>query len=209
MRLIVCFLLFFALLPVVVPAQELSTAEKTTAIAQVESYFNKVTTVRAHFVQANQDGTIQGGIFTWWRPGRLRFQYDPPNGDYIVADGLLLHYWDDGVKNYSNAPIGTTLADFLLRKKIKLSGDLKVVSISRPAKNNLLVTLIQRANAEAGDLRLLFAEKPMQLLKWRVTDGAGQVTEVTLTDIETGIRLNPNLFRFKPPKGYDADWKNR
>ncbi len=190
-------------------AQAAAVMDDKATIAKVESYFNGVTTVRARFTQANQDGTVQGGVFTWWRPGRLRFQYDPPNGDYIVADGLLLHYWDDAVKNYSNTPIGTTLADFLLRKKIKLSGDLKVVSIRRPAKNKLLVTLVQTSNPEAGDLRLMFAENPMQLLKWRVTDGAGQITEVTLTNIEPGVGLDPRSFRFKPPKGYDKDWKDR
>ena len=67
----------------------------------------------------------------------------------------------------------------------------------------------QKKNEEAGDLRLLFTESPMQLQKWRVTDGAGQITEVTLTNIETGVKLDPRTFRFMPPKGYDADWKNR
>jgi outer membrane lipoprotein-sorting protein len=190
-------------------AQDLTPAQSKQAITQIEKYFNAVTTVRARFAQANQDGTILKGVFTWWRPGRLRFQYDPPNGDYIVSDGLLLHYWDDAVKNYSNAPIGSTLADFLLRKEIKLSGDLKVVSVRRPAPNRLLVTMIQTENPEAGDLRLLFREKPLQLYKWRVTDGMGQVTETSLTQIETGIKLDPRLFRFIPPKGYDQDWKNR
>jgi outer membrane lipoprotein-sorting protein len=190
-------------------AQDLSAAETKAATAQVEDYFNKVTTVKARFAQANNDGSILGGVFYWWRPSRMRFQYDLPNGDYIVADGLLVHYWDDAVKNYSNAPVGSTLADFLLRKQIKLSGDLQVVSARRPKDNRLILTLVQAKNPEAGDLRMLFREKPMQLLKWRVTDGAGQITEVTLSNIETGVKLDPNLFRFKPPKGYDEEWKNR
>ncbi len=54
------------------------------------------------------------------------------NKDYIVADGLLMHYRDDAIKNYSNAPIGSTLADFFLAKKIKMSGDLKVTSVKYP-----------------------------------------------------------------------------
>lgn len=208
MRSLLAVLAFMAF-AVPAAAQNVSAAESKMLVSKVENYFNAVTTVRAHFAQMNQDGSIQGGVFTWWRPGRLRFQYDPPNGDYIVADGLLVHYWDDGVKNYSNAPIGSTLADFLLRKKITLSGDLKVTSIHRPTPNKLLVTLVQKSNPEAGDLRLLFNETPMQLEKWRVTDGVGQITEVTLTNIKAGVKLDPRTFRFMPPKGYDADWKNR
>lgn len=204
--------LVFALLLLLaqpVLAQDLTPAETKAVTAQVEDYFNKVTTVKARFAQANNDGSILGGVFYWWRPSRMRFQYDLPNGDYIVADGLLVHYWDDAVKNYSNAPVGSTLADFLLRKKIKLSGDLQVVSARRPKESRLILTLVQAKNPEAGDLRMLFRENPMQLVKWRVTDGAGQITEVTLSNIETGVKLDPNLFRFKPPKGYDAEWQNR
>jgi outer membrane lipoprotein-sorting protein len=190
-------------------AQEITGALRTQTITSIENYFNAVTTVRARFAQANQDGTVLNGQFSWWRPGRLRFQYDAPSGDYIVADGLLVHYWDNGIKNYSNAPISTTLADFFLRKKIKLSGDVKLVSLRRPSKNRLVVTLVQKDAPEAGDLRLMFQEKPLQIVKWRVTDGAGQVTETTLTNIETGIKLDPRLFLFKPPKGYDTEWQNR
>lgn len=190
-------------------AKEIERAEQKKIILAIENYFNAVTTVQARFAQANQDGTILSGQFSWWRPGRLRFQYDAPNGDYIVADGLLVHYWDDAIKNYSNAPISTTLADFFLRKKISLSGDVKLVSLRRPSPNRLVATLVQRDNPEAGDLRLMFQEKPLQILKWRVTDGAGQVTETTLTNIKTGVKLDPRLFVFKPPKGYDAEWKNR
>lgn len=200
-------LLLFSGLPAF--AQDMDATETKAFVTQAETYFNNVSTVKARFAQANNDGSILGGIFYWWRPSRMRFQYDLPNGDYIVSDGLLVHYWDDAVKNYSNAPIGSTLADFLLRKKITLSGDLKAVSARRPKKNRVILTMVQTADPEAGDLRLLFRENPMQLLKWRVTDGAGQITEVTLSNIETGVKLDPNLFRFKPPKGYDTDWQNR
>jgi outer membrane lipoprotein-sorting protein len=209
MKNFVLTLLLMLALPFAAMAQDLTPAETKAVTAQVEDYFNKVTTVKARFAQANNDGSILGGVFYWWRPSRMRFQYDLPNGDYIVADGLLVHYWDDAVKNYSNAPVGSTLADFLLRKKIKLSGDLQVVSARRPKDNRLILTLVQAKNPEAGDLRMLFRESPMQLLKWRVTDGAGQITEVTLSNIETGVKLDPSLFRFKPPKGYDEEWKNR
>jgi hypothetical protein len=132
-------LLLFSGLPAF--AQDMDATETKAFVTQAETYFNKVSTVKARFAQANNDGSILGGVFYWWRPSRMRFQYDLPNGDYIVADGLLVHYWDDAVKNYSNAPVGSTLADFLLRKKIKLSGDLQVVSARRPKDNRLILTI--------------------------------------------------------------------
>lgn len=198
----------FALSTLSAQAQDIPQTQYPALIQKTEAYLNGITTLQARFAQTNSDATVDTGLFSMWRPGRLRFQYDAPKKDYIVADGLLVHYWDDTSKDYSNAPIGSTLADFLLRKKIKLSGDIKVTSIRRPAENKLVITVAQKDNPDGGDLRLLFTENPMRLDKWRVTDATGQITEVTLSNVQTGIKLNPTLFRFKPPKGFDQDWQN-
>ena len=187
-------------------AQSITAGEQEVLVKNIQAYLNNLKTMQANFSQLSQDGATQTGKFYLSRPGKLRFQYDAPNGDYIVADGLLVHYWDDGVKNYSSAPIGTTLADFLLRKNIKFTDDIQVLSLNRPAENKLVITFNQTKNPEAGDLRMLFTESPLQLEKWRVTDGAGSVTEVSLSNIQTGIKLAPTLFRFKAPKGYEKQF---
>jgi outer membrane lipoprotein-sorting protein len=184
-------------------AQSITAGEEAVLIKNIENYLNGLTTMKARFSQLSQDGATQTGNFYLSRPGRLRFEYDQPNGDYIVADGLLIHYWDNGVKNYSNAPIGSTLADFLLRKKIKFSGDITILSLKRPSTNKLVITFAQTKNREAGDLRMLFSESPLRLEKWRVTDGTGNVTEVSLSKIESGVKLDPRLFIFKAPKGFE------
>lgn len=197
------FLAFLIAAPSCANAQAITAGEQEVLVNNIQNYLNNLKTMQANFSQLSQDGATQTGKFYLSRPGKLRFQYDAPNGDYIVADGLLIHYWDDGVKNYSNAPIGTTLADFLLRKNIKFSGDIQVLSLKRPATNKLVITFSQTKNSEAGDLRMLFTESPLQLEKWRVTDGAGSVTEVSLSNVQTGVKLAPTLFRYKSPKGYE------
>jgi len=200
-KILIALLFVLAALPV--HAQSFSAGEQEVMIQNIETYLNGITTLQSDFSQQNQDGTTDSGKFYLWRPGRLRFQYDAPKSDYIVADGLMVHYWDNGVKNASDAPIGSTLADFLLRKKIKLTGDLRVTGLTRPKENYVLLTLVQADNPEAGDLRMLFTEQPLQLQKWRVTDGTGAVTETTLSDIKPNVKLDPRLFRFIPPKGYE------
>lgn len=200
--------LFFFAPPNCANAQTITAGEQEVLVKNIETYLNNITTMESRFTQLNSDGTIDSGKFYLWRPGRLRFEYDAPKSDYIVADGLLIHYWDNGIKNYSNATIGSTLADFLLRKKISLSGDAKVTSLRRPQAGKLVLTMVQKDNPEGGDVRLLLNESPMQLTKWRVTDGVGNITETELLNPQNGMKLNASLFRFKPPKGYDAEWKN-
>lgn len=193
-----------------VAAQTVITGDERKATLQsIETYLNSITTMQSEFVQTHSDGSRYNGKFYLNRPGRLRFEYAPPNGDYIVADGLLVHYWDSEVKNYSNAPIGSTLADFLLRKKIKLSGDLTVKDVKSVPDNRLLVTLSQTADPQAGELSLLFDQNPMRLRRWRVIDGTNAMTEVSLYNIQTSIRIDPRLFVFKTPKGFQSELDKR
>ena len=176
----------------------LNKTDTDQAVQQIEAYLNGITTMQADFIQTHSDGSRYNGTFYLNRPGRLRFEYAPPNGDYIVADGLLVHYWDNEVKNYSNAPIGSTLADFLLRKKIKLSGDLTVKSVQDvPDEQRWLVTLSQTADPQAGKLTLLFDKNPLRLVRWRIIDGTGAMTEVSLSKIETGLHLDPASVYFQ------------
>jgi outer membrane lipoprotein-sorting protein len=178
----------------------------TEMVKRIEAYFNALSTLRADFTQASSDGTVTEGKFYLKRPGRLRFEYSPPVKDYIVADGLLMHYWDDELKNYSNTPIGSTLADFFLRKKIKMSGDVKVTDIQTSQDNVAVVTLVQTDNPDAGNLQLVFNTEPLQFLKWRVTGTDGGITEVALENVERDVTLDPKLFIFKPPAGFDKGW---
>lgn len=167
-------------------------------VKQAGDYLNSLTTLKARFLLTSADGTQQIGTFYLDRPGRLRFEYDPPAKDFIVADGILIYFYDAQLKQQSNAPIGQTLADFLLRKNIKLSGDIKVDRVMRGG-NLLQITVRQGKDPGAGSLTLGFSENPMQLKKWRVVDAQNQTVEVELFQMETGLSLDDNLFVYHDP----------
>lgn len=170
-------------------------------ISRAETYLKTLGTARARFLQTAPDGSEATGTFYLSRPGRLRFEYDPPAKDFVVADGLLIYFYDGQLGEQSNAPIGQTLADFLLRGDLRLSGDVRVVEVKR-AGGLLQVQLVQTGDPQAGSLTLGFSEKPFSLRKWRVVDSQGLITEVELFDLEAGIALAPGLFVYRDP---DAD----
>ncbi|MBI2234105.1 MAG: outer membrane lipoprotein carrier protein LolA, partial [Micavibrio aeruginosavorus] len=119
------------------------------AVRQAESYLQSLRTAKARFLLTAADGTQQIGTFYLDRPGRLRFEYDPPAKDFVVADGLLIYFYDSQLGEQSNAPIGQTLADFLLRSDIRLSGDVTVERVMRGG-GLLQITLIQTSGPGAG-----------------------------------------------------------
>lgn len=176
-----------------------TSAAKAGDITAVETYFNGISTMKAEFTQAAPDGTILTGQFYLNRPGRLRFEYDAPVEDFIVADGERIYFYDGQMEQVSQTDIGNTLADFLLRPELSLEGELQVIDTTRRA-GLLWITVVERANPEKGRLTLGFDEDPLVLKKWRVTDAEDRITEVVLDDIESGVKLPKALFRFQDPR---------
>ncbi len=194
-------ILAFALFLISSPAY----ADNAADIAKAENYFKTLTTAKSRFVQTAPDGKQTRGNFYLSRPGKLRFEYDAPIKDFVVADGLFIYFYDDQLKQQSNAPISQTLADFLLRKNLKLSGDLKVTQIKRDG-GLMQMTMVQAAEPNAGSLTLGFQETPgLQLKKWQVRDATGNITEIELFNVETGMNLPSKLFVYLDPnkKGYN------
>ena len=64
----------------------------------------------------------------------------------------------------------------------------------------LRVTSVRAEDPLAGDLTLIFADKPLILKKWEVTDAQGLVTTVSLMNPRTGLKLDPDLFEFEEPE---------
>ena len=186
-------------MPASMPASPPPSLEDLTPhVREAERYLNGLDTAKARFLLTSADGAQQIGTFYLNRPGRLRFEYDPPAKDFIVADGLLIYFYDGQLGQQSNAPIGQTLADFLLRKDIRLGGDVEVLRIMRGG-DLLQITLAQKNDPGAGTLTLGFAENPMALKKWRVVDAHGQTVEVELFQLQTGMRLASDLFVYRDP----------
>lgn len=195
------YLLALALLVFALPAAAQTNAQPPRApeVIQAENYLKTLKTAKARFLQTANDGSQAIGTFYLSRPGKLRFEYDPPIKDFVVADGYFIYFYDSQLQEQSNAPIGQTLADFLLREDLSLSGDVLVKDINRGG-DLLQITLSQKSDPGAGTLMLGFTEEPFELKKWRVKDSQGIITEVELFQMQTGINLTSSLFVYSDPK---------
>lgn len=177
------------------------SAQDQALVAQAESYLNGIGTLQSKFVQVAPNGHQTTGTFYLARPGRMRLEYDPPVKDFVVADGAFIFYWDGEMRQQSSAPIGSTLADFILRKNIRLSGDVTVTGVYQ-APGLVEISLTETKDPGKGTLTLVFEDRPFQLRKWRVLDAQGLTTEVALMNPREGMQFDSKLFYFiEPSKG--------
>ncbi len=196
LNIIVLFLLVFISVMAISSVSKAQTA--ASDIQMAETYLKNLNTAKADFIQTAYNGTRLSGTFYLDRPGKLRFEYNEVD-DFIVADGTFIYFYDSELGEQTNAPIGQTLADFLLRKDLKLSGKLTVQKISKEQDLKTFL-LTEKDNEGAGSVKLFFSEEPFALKKWQIVDAAGLMTEVELSNMQRDIKLPASLFAYFKPK---------
>lgn len=175
-------------------------------IKAAEGYLQNLKTAQARFVQTTHNGEQLVGTFYLSRPGKVRFEYDPPVRNFVVSDGLFIYFYDAALEEQTNTPVGASLADFFLRKNLSLSGDLTVKE-ARRAGGFLQLQVAQSDDPEGGSLTFAFSENPLELKKWRVIDQQGLITEVELFYLKSGVDLDSDLFVYSDPKKKDGKRK--
>lgn len=170
-------------------------------VAKVEAYLNGITTLKARFLQINAEGQYARGDVLIRRPGRARFEYDPPAQILVVADGTWLVFHDKELDETNRIPLYSTPISVILRKKVELKGEVTVTSIEQDG-GILRVNLIDTDEPDQGGLTLVFTQRPFELRKWLVTDAQGSTTSVAISDVALGMTFKPELFVLNDP-GYD------
>ena len=198
-------LLALALLPALLaaPAAWAQTGFQPTAqdradLARIQTYLDTLRTLKAHFLQVAPDGGLSRGTAWLDRPGRMRFQYDPPSPFLLVAGHGLLVFHDSQLQQTSNIPLSRTPLGILLADHVRLSGDVTVTAMRR-LPGQIQVTLVRTGSPGEGSLSLVFSDNPLMLRQWIVLDAQRQETRVTLYDVELGGTFNPDLFEFTTP----------
>jgi outer membrane lipoprotein-sorting protein len=179
-------------------AQPLSARDRAD-VARIEAYMNGLRSLKARFLQVAPDGAITQGTAWLERPGRMRFQYDPPTPLLLVAGHGLVVFNDRQLNQTSNIPLSSTPLSLLLSDNLKLSGDVTITNISRQP-GQVAVTLVRTASPGDGSITLVFAENPFALRQWSVTDAQRQETRVSLFNVELGGHFDEDLFRFIDPR---------
>ncbi len=154
-------------------------------------------------MQVAADGGISSGQFFLARPGKLRWQYDPPVPLLIIADGKTMQYYDLELDTVSHADIDSTLAGVLARPEIDLtSKDIAVKDFSDEA-GVMRLTLIKKKDPDEGSLTLVLNNSPMSLRKIEVVDSAKNKSVISFSDVKLDVDLDNKLFEFdkKPESG--------
>src|SRR5690606_33814476 len=118
----------------VAPARATVAADDAAALEGVEDYLNSIETLQARFVQIGPQGQISEGDLYLRRPGRLRFEYEPPVPILIVADGTWLVLYDKELEQVQRYPVYETPLGVLVARKVDLNDpNIRITDVVRDA----------------------------------------------------------------------------
>lgn len=167
------------------------------SLSEVSAYLNRLQTATGGFTQINADGTIATGQIYIKRPGRIRFEYDPPEGSLVIAGGGSVAIFDPrsnaGPDRY---PLNQTPLSIILARDVDLTRARMVTGHSSDGTTTT-VTAQDPDRPEYGSIQMVYTANPVELRQWIVTDDTGMQTTVILNDLQSGGSLNDILFNIQ------------
>ncbi|MBR9843388.1 MAG: outer membrane lipoprotein carrier protein LolA [Rhodobacteraceae bacterium] len=166
-------------------------------LSEVSAYLNGLKTVEAAFTQINDDGSISTGKLYLKRPGRIRFEYDPPEKAMVLASGNTVAIFD-GRSNEppETYPLKRTPLSVILDENVNL-GRADMVTDHAYDGTITRVRAQDPEHPEYGSIDMMFTGAPVELRQWIINDGNGGRTTVILGEMETGRALGSSLFNIE------------
>jgi len=186
------------LVPALCAAMTLPAAAQKLSLAELSNYLNDLQTAKGEFTQVNADGSISTGEILLKRPGRVRFEYDPPNETLVVADGDTVGIIDPRSNERQGYPLHRTPLKIILARNVDLTREKMVVGHESDGTSTT-IRAQDPENPDYGSIDLVFTRDPVELRQWVINDQNGSTTMI-LGDLQTGVRLDNDLFEI-PGRG--------
>jgi len=175
---------------------DVTGAEQDVLLAQIAAALGSVQTAQGRFTQYDVNYNQTSGNFYLRRPGRVRFEYDAPSPLLIVADGATVAIEDKDLETQDRVPLRATPLALILDDEIDFTERVNVLAV-RKANGVIGVMLEDKTGETEGSLLLVVDSEDYDLIEWQTVEPDGRGTSVQLAGVETGISLNPRLFRIE------------
>lgn len=178
------------------PARSKAAAPATReeAIERLNAYLNSFTSLQGNFIQHAADGRRLEGRIYIQRPGKMRFEYEPPATIEVIADGSSVAVRDKRLATQDIYSLGQTPLKFLVRERMDLARE---GTITGAAVDGDVLTLRLEDRSTLGGtskIALKFDLAANVLRQWVVVDPQGYETTVSLYNLDTQRRPDSKNF---------------
>ncbi len=181
--------------------------EKEELIEAVEARYGKVDTLSADFVQVSRSELFgdetESGHLLLKRPDKMRWSFG--SDKVFVTDGKKMWIYaasENQVIEYDDISEGRSTADELLTSLDKINDLFHIKVLESTASRHRL----ELTPNETGQFKkvVLTLDASMTLQKVIITDTFDNVTEISFSNVKTGVSIPDSKFTFTVPAGADV-----
>jgi outer membrane lipoprotein carrier protein len=147
------------------------------------------------------------GKLTFKRPGKMIWRYEEPKGQFVLADGKNLYFYQPEQNQVIKSPLKNAF-----RSDIPLSFLLGIGNLKRDfnatlkgIEENQYVLLLEPRGESGGFSEVLVgvSRTTSDLLWVSVRDAVNNLTTIRLSGMRKGVGVQESLFQFEIPEGAD------
>jgi len=191
-RLILTLLFAFA---AALPAQAAKwTTQQSADLDRVSAYLNSIHTMRGGFTQIGPQGQADQGKFYILKPGKIRFDYDPPNPTLVISDGLSIAVYNTKLNTANRYPLTGTPLNLLLSDHLDLKKSGLITGVQH-SPGQLIVTGHASDRNATGNITIVFTDPGLELRQWTIVDAQGLPTTVSINNVQQNVALPESAFK--------------
>ncbi len=188
----------------------LSPVAQAGALDDLDYFYHRVNTFSADFEQVVLDENLNqveesGGRMWIARPGKFRWDYEPPLEQQIVSDGDRVWVFDVELDQITvrrlDKALGKTPA-IMLAGQGDLADSYRLEDRGLHGKISWAALIPKDEEGNFNEIQMGFEDGNLRLLQ--LSDQLGQITRVVFKNNEVNPEILPTLFDFAPPPGVDV-----
>jgi outer membrane lipoprotein carrier protein len=188
-------------------------AESAEAIVDgLQKSYDATTDFTADFRQETAVRTLNrslkaSGKLYYKRPGKMLWRYDEPKGQFVLADGKYLYFYQPDQNQVIKSPLKNAFrGDIPLSFLLGLGSLKKDFNATLKGSDANSYTLRLDPKGEAGgysEITLTVAKGSFDIQTVSVQDAAGNLTTLRFSGMRKGVGVQESTFQFKAPSGVD------
>jgi outer membrane lipoprotein carrier protein len=189
-------------------------AKSADAIVEaLQKNYDATTDFIADFRQETEVKTLNRSLKAWGkvsfkRPAKMFWQYQEPKGQFVLADGKYLYFYQPEQNQIIKTPLKSAFRTDIPLSFLLGIGNLKkdfnpTLKASEPTEYVLRLEPKGETAAGVGEI-LLGVSKGSADIQWvSVRDASNNLTTIRLSEMRKGVGVKDTLFTLKIPNGAD------
>jgi outer membrane lipoprotein carrier protein len=191
-------------------AEPADRSELKSVLGKVQAHYDKTRRLRAKFDETlTRPGAPErrrSGTINFSKPGKLRWEFAPPEAQLIVSDGTTLYTYDPDLNQVIETPLSDALQSPSVSAFLLGMGNLERdfdSSMPSAAAGSKLVALVLKPKKGGQTIELGIDPKTYDIVTFALTDQLGNRTLLEFAEIGNNVELSGELFKFTVPDGAD------